>query len=187
MKDISEKENNNINYKVYKDNKSYVEKFYINGKSSIEEVKYRLPELIKNDGEMIGFRFFNQEFLINGKSRHALKKYNFSEYFYFGKRLNLSEVKEQFGNNKDYEIFISNMENNGYDSFCYTQVGILVVLEDGDQIYDEYYENKKQYMNEVIKSLGEKGISYEDFLLENGYVDKDFFNQEESSILIQKK
>lgn len=162
-------------------NKSYVEKFYMNGKSSITEVKHRIPALVQNDGEMIGFRFYNQEFMVDGESVVcAGKKYNFSERFYFGKRLTLSEVKEKFGNDPNKQIFIANAETNGNDAFCFTQVGYLIVLEEGDQIYDEYYANQKSYMEQAIKGISGETMSYEDFLIRNYF-------QENEDVSVKRK
>lgn len=125
--------------------KHYVQKVYIRivvNVSVEEEITERNPKLVKNDGEIQCFRFFDKD--INGE------KQNYSNWVYFGKRLSLKEVKEKYSK-YDYGYLIWSMEQKKYEFACRTQTGKLFPLNDTDIIYDEYFSNKdNQISNECI-------------------------------------
>lgn len=148
--------------------KTYVEKIYAGvlfSESLVEEVAKRDPLKIENDGEMQGFRFYDKEFIIDDGETFDGKKTNYSNWIYFGKRYSFDEIKAKYGNDPDYRILISNMENNDYDYVCHTQVGSFLPMKDGDMTIDEYIAKHNREKNAIKmfenlkKHIGEK-VSY---------------------------
>ena len=108
-----------------------------------EEVHDRNPLQIENDGKMIGFKFYDQEFIIDDGDIYDGKTSNYSNYYIFGKRYSLDEIKamrEESGPNERLDILINNMDSLGYDYVCHTQVDTYFPLVDNDITMDEYYE-----------------------------------------------
>lgn len=137
--------------------KSYVEKIYrgvLFSESSSSEVEERDPMKIENDGEMQGFRFYDKEFVVDGEKSFGGEKSNFSKWIFLGKRLSLDEVKALYGNNPDYRILISNMEENGYQYVCYTQVGSFLPMQEGDMTFDELVVQKEHIGEDVSSQDG---------------------------------
>lgn len=139
--------------------KSYIEKIYrgifVSEASTIEVIK-RDPMQIKNDGKMQGFRFYDKEFVVDGKKSYEGEITNYSNWIYFGKRLSLNEVKRLYGNNPDYRILIRNMENNNYQYVCHTQVGSFLPMEEGDMTFDELVVQKEQDKEKTAKAMFDK-------------------------------
>lgn len=150
--------------------KSYVEKIYrgiLFSESSTKEVKERNPMQVENDGKMQGFRFYDKEFVVDGKKSYDGEISNYSSWIYFGKRLSLDEVKAQYGNNPDYRILISNMENNNYQYVCHTQVGSFLPMDEKDMTFDEILaknaedkESKAKTMFDKLKEHIGEDVSY---------------------------
>lgn len=139
--------------------KSYVEKIYrglLFSNPSVEEVEERDPKKIKNDGSMQGFRFYDKEFIVDGEKTYDGETSNYSNWIYFGKRLSLDEIKTQYGNNPDYKILISNMENNNYQCVCHTQAGSFLPMKDGDKTYEELVSEKEEDKESKAKAMFEK-------------------------------
>ena len=139
--------------------KSYVEKIYrglLFSEPSITEVEERDPMKVENDGKMQGFRFYDKEFVVDGEKSYDGDKSNFSNWIYFGKRMSLEEVKSQYGNNPNYSILISNMENNNYQYICHTQAGSFLPMEDGDMTFDEFVASKTQDKETQAKAMFDK-------------------------------
>lgn len=139
--------------------KSYIEKIYrgifVSEASTIEVIK-RDPMQIKNDGKMQGFRFYDKEFVVDGKKSYEGEITNYSNWIYFGKRLSLNEVKRLYGNHPDYRILIRNMENNNYQYVCHTQVGSFLPMEEGDMTFDELVVQKEQDKEKTAKAMFDK-------------------------------
>lgn len=139
--------------------KSYVEKIYrglIVSETSTTEVAERDPMKIANDGSMQGFRFYDKEFVIDGNKSYDGETSNYSNWIYFGRRMSLEQVKELYGNNPDYRILISNMENNNYEYVCHTQVGSFLPMENGDMTFDELIAQKEQDKESKAKTMFDK-------------------------------
>lgn len=139
--------------------KSYVEKIYrglLFSEPSVAEVTERDPMQVKNDGQMQGFRFYDKEFVVDGEKSYDGETSNYSNWIYFGKRLNLNEIKVQYGNNPDYRILISNMEGNGYQYVCHTQAGSFLPMKPGDMTFDELVAQKEQDKESKAKAMFNK-------------------------------
>ena len=139
--------------------KSYVEKIYrgiLFSEPSVEEVTERDPMQVENDGQMQGFRFYDKEYVVDGKKSYDGETSNYSNWIYFGKRLSLDEIKAKYGNNPDYRILISNMECNGYNSVCHTQAGSFLPMEEGDMTFDELIAQKEQDKETKAKEMFDK-------------------------------
>lgn len=87
---------------------------------------------------------------------HPSIKSNISNWIYFGKRLSLDEIKSKYGNNQDYKILISDMEGNGYQYACHTQVGSFLPMEEGDMTFDEIIAKKEQDKEANAKAMFDK-------------------------------
>lgn len=132
--------------------KSYIQKIYrglLFSESSTKEVAERNPMKVENDGKMQGFRFYDQEFVIDGEKSYDGEIFNYSNWIYFGKRLSLDEVKSQYGNEEILEILINNMEINGFQYVCYTQTGSFLPMEEGDMTLDEYISEHEKEKNAI--------------------------------------
>lgn len=139
--------------------KSYVEKIYrglLFSEPSTEEVTERDPMKVKNDGSMQGFRFYDKEFVVDGEKSYDGETSNYSNWIYFGKKLSLAEIKDQYGNNPDYRILISNMEGNGYQYVCHTQAGSFLPMGEGDMTFDELVAQKEQDKESKAKAMFDK-------------------------------
>lgn len=152
-----------------KTTKKYVEYLYpglIVSETSRKEIDHTDPAKVIVDENTIGFRFVEQEFVIDGDEEYKGKEKNHTNWFYIGKRLTLAEVKRRFGNNTEYSILISNMENNNINSVCMTKFGNFMPMEDADITLDEYISknNKEkqaiQMFENLKKHIGEQ-VSYE--------------------------
>lgn len=143
--------------------KSYVEKIYkglIFSETSTTEVVERDPMKIVNDGSMQGFRFYDKEFVVDGDKSYSGEKSNYSNWIYFGRRLSLEQVKELYGNNPDYRILISNMENNDYKYVCHTQVDSFLPMRNGDITFDELIAQKQEDKESKVKNMFDKLREY---------------------------
>lgn len=132
--------------------KSYIEKIYrglLFSESSIAEVEDRDPMKVVNDGKMQGFRFYDKEQVVDGEKIYDGERVNFSNWVFFGKRLTLEEVKQQYGKDSKYSTLISNMECNHYNSVCLTQAGSYLPMEEGDMTLDEYISEHDKEKNAI--------------------------------------
>ncbi len=139
--------------------KSYVQKIYRGlffSEPSTEEVTERDPMIVKNDGKMHGFRFYDKEFIVYGEKNYGGEESNYSNWIYFGKRLSLDDVKSQYGDNPDYKILISNMECNNYQYVCHTQAGSFLQMEEGDITFEEFIAQKMQDKESKAKEMFDK-------------------------------
>ena len=111
---------------------------------------------VANDGKMEGFRFYDEEFVVDGDKSYDGDKSNFSNWIYFGKRMSLEEVKAQYGNDSRYSLLISNMENNNYQYACHTQAGSFLPMKEGDMTFDELVAAKEQDKEAQAKVMFDK-------------------------------
>ena len=127
--------------------KSFVEKIYkglIFNDSILEEVQKRDPMLIQNDGKMVGFRFFDQEFIIDGDNIYEGKRINYSNIVYFGKRYTKEEILRKYENNPKYSTLIFNIKDHYTKYICETQTGSHYPMESNDVTYDELILKKEK-------------------------------------------
>lgn len=136
--------------------KSYVNKLYKTADalySSVVEVTERDPMKVENDGLMQGFRFYDIKFIIDEDEIYVGEKSNLSNMIYFGKRLRLEDFKEKYGNNPSYKGFIDDLEKNGYQYVCHTQVDTFLPMEECDMTFDELMAERKQNREKIAKSM----------------------------------
>lgn len=136
--------------------RSYVEKIYrglLFSDSAVSEVTERDPMKIENDGLMQGFRFYDKEFVKDGKNEFAGKRTNVSRWIFYGERLTLDDVLAKYGN---YEVVIKNMKINGYKYVCHTQAGTFLPMEEGDMTFDEYVAKKGKDKENKAKEMFDK-------------------------------
>lgn len=117
--------------------KHFVEYLYpgiIVSETSVEEVAERDVKKVEVSDSCFGFRFFDRTVsVVDGETLTGDRK-NVSGWFYQGERMTLNEVKERFGNDRNYSILISNMENNGYDAVVKTRFGQFMPLNKEDTV-----------------------------------------------------
>lgn len=151
-----------------KTTKKYVEYLYpglLFSETSSMEIDHNDPMKVEEKERAIGFRFYEKEFVIDGKEQFEGKRNNVSNWYYIGKRLTFDEVLRQFGNSRRHAILINNMKYNKIESVCMTEFGNFMPLEDGDMTLEEYkrehdQERKAKEMFEKLKQhIGEQ-ISY---------------------------
>lgn len=127
--------------------KSYVERiypglfFYDNSEC---EVSNRNPMNVRNGQAIQGFRFFDIEYVIDGKKKYKGEKENYSNWYFLGNRLSLEEFESTYGEKE--KRLIKYMKNNNYKYVCYTQTGHFIPMEDEDMTYEEYVSNKKKVL-----------------------------------------
>ena len=129
--------------------KIYVEKLYpgvIYYDSHEYEVEERNPEKIKNNGNVQGFRFFDVEYVIDSNKKYKGEKANYSNWYFYGSRLNINDLEFIFGDNTQVKKLIKFMKNNGYEYACYTQTGNFIPMETEDMTYEEYILGKKKVL-----------------------------------------
>jgi len=117
--------------------KHYVEFLYpglLVSETSVEEIAERDTKKVEMSDSCFGFRFFDRTVsVIDGETLTGDRK-NVSGWYYQGEKMTLEQVKASFGNDRNYRILISNMENNGYDAVVKTKFGQFIPLNDGDTI-----------------------------------------------------
>lgn len=149
-----------------KTTKKYVEYLYpglIASETSREVIDHNDPTKVNVSENAIGFRFVEQEFVIDGDEEFKGKEKNYTNWFYIGKRLTLADVEKRFGKDPKYSILISNMKNNHIDSVCMTRFGNFMSMENGDITLDEYirkndkekqaiqmFENLKKHIGKTV-------------------------------------
>lgn len=113
--------------------KHYVE-YRLNCEEKITvEIATRNVEKIEIPDNCLGFRFFDRSVtVINGETLTGDKK-NLSGWYYLGEEMTLEQVKETYGDDKNYKILIFNMENNGY-KIVKTKSGKLIPLKENDTV-----------------------------------------------------
>ena len=139
--------------------KSFVEKIYkglIFNDTLVDEVQKRDPMLIKNDGKMVGFRFFDQELIVDGDNIYKGNKSNYSDIVYFGKRYTKEEILNKYKYNPKYNTLIFNMKDHYAKYFCETQTGSHYPMGDNDITYDELILKKKKNIEEETKKMFDK-------------------------------
>ncbi len=129
--------------------KTYVNKIYCGSYNEIvkEEVSSRDPSKIKNDGLMIGFYFYDKEFILDGRKIIDQKELNRSKFIYCGERFSLEEIKHNCVNNPKYGSLynlISRMEAYGNKYACFTNGGCFLIMRAGEMTYDEILDKKKK-------------------------------------------
>ena len=95
-------------------------------KPVISEIESRNPELVKDDGKTIGFRYFD---VVNGETT------NYSPWIYFGEILTIDDIKAQY---KNVDVLVATMESKGIYYLCKTTPGYFMTMNDGDMTYEEY-------------------------------------------------
>ncbi len=130
--------------------KSFVQKIYPGifvSEDAIEEVPERNPMLVENDGEILGFRFYDQEYIVDGDKTYYGKEKNYSSWIMFGKRYSAAEIINMYGNDPKHQILIRNIEGNGFKYICHTQVGTFLPMKNDDITFEEY----EQILNSGFK------------------------------------
>lgn len=151
--------------------RTYVEKLYGGlefSRTSVSEIEGRDPMVVENDGKMIGFRFYDKELIIDGENIYEGKEANFSNWIFWGKRVNSDEVKLQYGDNSDFKTLIRIIEQSGCQYVCQTQVGTLFPMQDTDMTFREALELAKEAkalaMFEKLRKYIGKDVSYTGWL-----------------------
>lgn len=136
--------------------KTYVEKLYrgfLFNECLSQVISERNPMLIENDGKMQGFRFYDEEYVVDGETTYQGRTSNYSSWIFFGRRYSYDEIMEMYGNNPNYSILIDNMQRNHFDYVCQTQVGTFLPMGEGDMTFDEYVsKNEKSKAKTKVKS-----------------------------------
>lgn len=104
------------------------------------EVKEKNPLLIKYvDGAMF-FDFFDQiEYIENGKIID-FKKINQGRNIFFGKKMNLEEGYNIYGDNPDFQKKANEIQNNPYfpnKEICLCDAGVFWQIGENDVTYEE--------------------------------------------------
>ena len=141
-----------------KTTKKYVEYLYpglIVSETSRSEIEHNDPEKVEIKEHCVGFRFIEQDFVIDGKEQYDGKTRVTSNWFFIGKRLTLDEVKKLYGNDPSKRTLIDNMEFNDIKSVCMTQFGNFMPMQDEDMTLDEYIakHNKEQNAIKMFENL----------------------------------
>lgn len=151
-----------------KTTKKYVEYLYpglLVAETSSVEIEHDDPMKVKVEKPVIGFRFYEKDFVNADGEQFEGKIKNRTNWFYIGERLTLKEVQRRFGRLAKYETLISNMECNQIASVCMTAYGNFMPMEEGDLTLAEYIaEHDKEasalkMFQALKKHIGEK-VSY---------------------------
>lgn len=131
-----------------KTTKKYVEYLYpglIVSETSSKEIEHADPTKVEVPDYSVGFRFYEQEFVIDGSEQFVGKIKNRSNWYFIGKKLTIDEVKKQFEGVSQYDILIRNLEINNVYSVCMTDYGNFMPMEEQDITLEEYISqnNKK--------------------------------------------
>jgi len=113
--------------------KHYVEYRMISEERITVEVAGRNIEKIKIPDNCLGFRYFDRSVTVIAGETLTGDKKNLSGWYYLGEEMTLNQVKDEYGDDDDYKIFILNMENNGY-RIVKTKSGKLIPLGVNDKI-----------------------------------------------------
>ena len=93
---------------------SYIEKIYPGEpfRSEIAPVKERDPFKVRDNGKMIGFRFFDEPHYVRNEDHYVGNKQNYSNYVFYGTRESFADVKK----NTAYELdhVLSTLVSKGY-------------------------------------------------------------------------
>lgn len=135
--------------------KTYVQKIYKNvivDDIFVSEVEDRDPLEIKTNGSMIGFRFFDKEFIKDGNKTYISEELNYSPWYFFGTRLSEADIKLVYGNTKGGKIILKRMKEDGYKYVCHTDLDTFLPMEQGDTTINEYIFKKtkrRELKNEI--------------------------------------
>lgn len=125
--------------------KTYVERKYngvFTSNSVIEEIDDREPLKIKNDGKILGFRFFNRNIgILDGKQFYISEAYNYSNWIIFGKRMSVDEIINKYknSNNMKYKMLVRKLEkDSNCKYYCYVPlIDYYVKMDEGDMTFEE--------------------------------------------------
>jgi hypothetical protein len=95
----------------------------------------------------LGFRFYDQEYIVDGDKTYYGKEKNYSSWIMFGKRYSAAEIINMYGNDPKHQILIRNIEGNGFKYICHTQVGTFLPMKNDDITFEEY----EQILNSGFK------------------------------------
>ena len=126
--------------------KHYVQRLYkgfVFNETREEEILSRDSHSFEDDERSQGFRFYDQDYIIDGEDVYKGEEYNFSNWVFYGIRMDLEQIKRLYGGQKEYQILIGNMENNNYNFVCLTRGNQFLPMNDGDMTFDEYIEQDK--------------------------------------------
>lgn len=112
-------------------------------KSLTTEVQDRDPTQVINDGKMQGFRFYDEVRTTDENQNDEIIRTNCSSWIYFGVRLSFEEVKAQYEFDSRYSILIAQMKEGNYQWACHTQDESLVIMDNKDQTFDEFMNEKE--------------------------------------------
>ena len=129
--------------------KSFIEKQFLPGvfgEDEIEEIEERDPHKVQYDGSMIGFRFFDVDFIEDNGKIFESDSYNYSKRYVFGQKFSYDEIVEMYGNDPNHRILIMNMEGNHINFVGRNNHGGFFEIKDDDIMYDELVE-------EIVKSI----------------------------------
>ena len=151
---------------------SYVSKYYPNTCYTKDEVvEERDPYLIEDDGQMVGFYFFDKEvwngpdwLVATGNSSSNVwfgKVYTYEELLNIYKRLSLKdrliELKRSYMALPTYHEILKYMKEKGLSEICIDRFHDFHVLGKGDITYDELIEKKgkelQKLREEIMKSI----------------------------------
>ncbi len=116
--------------------KHYVEIFCNTGAIRCEEIAERDPFLIKNDGFIHGFRFFDISYIEDDGLLYKSKEHSYSKNVYFGDRCSFEELTK-----RHRALFVDDYDKRPSASYCWFHNGSFIKLEDGDITYDELIES----------------------------------------------
>ncbi|MCI9233241.1 MAG: hypothetical protein HFH08_01435 [Bacilli bacterium] len=151
-----------------KTTKKYVEYLYpgfIVSESSSMEIEHSDPMKVEVKEHVIGFRFYEKDFIYSDGQQFEGQIKNMTNWFYIGKRLTLAEVKSRFNGMPKYKTLIDNMECNEISSVCMTEYGNFMPMEKEDITLNEYVTehgkeaNALKMFQALKKHLG-KSVSY---------------------------
>lgn len=125
--------------------RSFVEKEYLPGlfgEYKESEVEERDPYKVELDSHLVGFRFFDVDFITDNGKTFTSEPYNYSGWLYFGTRLSYEEIIDIYGDDKEYRILINNMRWNDLKYVCRTFEGRFVPINENDVTYEEFSKQK---------------------------------------------
>lgn len=148
--------------------KKYVEYLYpgiIASETSSVEIDHNDPMKVEIENDSVGFRFYEQDVVLDGKEEFIGNVKNKSNWFFLGTRITFEEVQKRFGHDPAYKTLIRNMKYNDISSVCMTEYGNFMPMANDDVTLDEYIakhskeKNAMKMFENLKKHVGEK-ISY---------------------------
>lgn len=122
-----------------------------------QEVDSRNPEQFDCNENVLGFRFYNQDFIVDSNRTYVGDKSDYSNWYYFGDRMSLEDMTRTCSDNESLIDFIiqygiskgsvalitKNMERDNVDSICVFR-NHAVVMNESDITMSEYVSSKKK-------------------------------------------